>query len=86
MLAATFSLPAPMVTALLECHVHLPRSESYLTEYTDTYGDALVNILPRLGGRLVVDHPSQLRTLFEDSCHRADAATCLATFADTVHR
>ena len=75
-----------MVTALVECGVQLPRSEGYLTEQLDDYAMALVTLLPKLGARQIVQHPSHLRSLFEESCYKLDATTCLAIFADTVQR
>ena len=75
-----------MVTALVECHVQLPRAESYLTEQADEYGVSLVQLLPSVGGRDIVRHPRYLQTLLEDSCQSTNAANYLASFADMIRR
>lgn len=83
---AKFAFPAPMVKALVECQIQLPRSENYLTEQADQYGEQVAGEIHFLQQGYVIGHPRFLQDLFESACNQPGWLDMLKNFADTVHR
>jgi len=83
---AEFAFPAPMVKALVECQIQLPRSENYITAQADEYGECVAREVPFLRQGYIIDHPRFLQDLFENACNQPGWLDMLKNFADTVHR
>ncbi len=87
-LAVKFGLSAPMVKALVECHIRLPTTgnREYLTAQADEYGASVKIKVPNLYRGHVIAHPFHLQFLLEQECHAMDGLEMLRQFADVTQR
>ena len=83
---ATFALPQPLVTALVNCSVQLPRPLTHLAAAFDQYGLVVAKRLPDLSQNEQMAHPGGHQSLLENACRGLELHHALPHFADAVNR